>query len=278
VTLAGFFSAAYGASTISPDVAPTLESLGLGPGTAATVSFVGMTLIIAYLSLVLGELVPKRLAMQRAAGFTRMVATPLHALSVVMRPVVWLLSASTNLVMRLLGGDPSVKSGRVSTEELSDMVADNEDLEEDSRAILSDVFTAGDRRLREVMRPRTDVRFLEGRMTLEQARSLVAYLPHSRYPVIGDTRDDVLGFIHLRDLLPQRKGTEPEAARTGGPATVADVVRPILFLPGTNTVLPSLSRMRREGQHIAVVVDEIRRHRRHRHAGGPRGGPRGRDL
>jgi putative hemolysin len=140
VTLAGFFSAAYGASTISPDVAPTLESLGLGPGTAATVSFVGMTLIIAYLSLVLGELVPKRLAMQRAAGFTRMVATPLHALSVVMRPVVWLLSASTNLVMRLLGGDPSVKSGRVSTEELSDMVADNEDLEEDSRAILSDVL------------------------------------------------------------------------------------------------------------------------------------------
>lgn len=104
--------------------------------------------------------------------------------------------------------------------------------------------------------PRTDVRFLEGRITVEQARSLVADLPYSRYPVIGETRDDVLGLIHLRDLLRLREGTEPEVARTGGPATVADVVRPILLLPGTNRVLPSLSRMRREGQHIAVVADE----------------------
>ena len=93
-------------------------------GTAAEpVSFIGMTLLVAYLSLVLGELVPKRLAMQNAVGFTRILAPPLDALSVAMRPVVWLLSVSTNAVVRLLGADPDAKQASVTSEELWDMVA-----------------------------------------------------------------------------------------------------------------------------------------------------------
>ncbi|APX01196.1 hypothetical protein BWQ92_05170 [Arthrobacter sp. QXT-31] len=94
MTLSGFFSAAYGASTISPDVAPLLEAAGMGPA-AETVAFVGMTVLVSYLSLVLGELVPKRLAMQSAAGFAKVLAPPLFALSQIMRPAVWLLSVST---------------------------------------------------------------------------------------------------------------------------------------------------------------------------------------
>lgn len=249
VTLSGFFSAAYGASTIAPDVEPLLESLGLGAA-AEPVAFIGMTLLVAYLSLVLGELVPKRLAMQSAVGFTKVLAPPLHVLSDIMRPAVWLLSVSTDAVVRLFGGDPKAKQESVTSEELWDMVSQSEELDKHSRTILTDVFGAGDRSLQEVMRPRTEVTFLSGDLTIAEARSQVRDGPFSRYPVIDKTPDDVLGFIHVRDLMPRDGGSEYDGGR------VRDIVREILPLPGTNKVLPSLSRMRRTGVHIALVVDE----------------------
>ncbi|MET3951134.1 hemolysin family protein [Arthrobacter sp. UYEF36] len=247
VTLSGFFSAAYGASTIAPDIEPLLEGLGLGP-TAEPVSFIGMTLLVAYLSLVLGELVPKRLAMQNAVGFTKVLAPPLIILSQIMRPVIWMLSVSTNAVVKLLGGDPHAKQDSVSSEELWDMVAESDMLEEHSRSILNDVFGAGDRSLQEVMRPRTEVAFIDGTLSIAAARSMVRDGPYSRYPVIGRTPDDVLGFVHIRDLM--SRGDESDKG------TVKNIVREILPLPGTNRVLPSLARMRRLGHHIALVVDE----------------------
>jgi putative hemolysin len=248
VTLSGFFSAAYGASTIAPDISPLLEGWGMPAGVAETTALVGMTIFVAYLSLVLGELVPKRLAMQTAVGFTRILAPPLNVFARVMRPVIWLLSASTNGVLRLLGRDPSEREESVSTQELWDMVSHNEALEEDSRSILADVFGAGERLLQEVMRPRTEVQFINGSMMLAEAREFTRSLPFSRYPVIGRTPDDVLGFIHIRDLIPHADEA-PEA-------TVRTIVRELLPLPGTNRVLPSLSLMRREGHQIALVVDE----------------------
>ena len=247
VTLSGFFSAAYGASTIAPDVEPLLRAAGLGPA-AESVAFIGLTLLVAYLSLVLGELVPKRLAMQSAAGFVKVLGPPLLVLSEIMRPAVWLLSASTDAVVRLLGGDPKARQEAISIEELRDMVTQNDRLEEHSRNILTDVFGAGSRSLQEVMRPRTDVTFISGALTVAEARNMLRDAPYSRYPVIGRTPDDVLGFIHIRDLMP-RDGQQDERV-------VKNIVREILSLPGTNRVLPSLSRMRRLNQHIALVVDE----------------------
>lgn len=247
VTLSGFFSAAYGASTIAPDVEPLLESAGLGPA-AEPVSFIGMTLLVAYLSLVLGELVPKRLAMQSAVGFTKVLAPPLIGLSAMMRPVIWLLSVSTNALVRLLGGDPAARRGSISSEELWDMVAESDMLEEHSRDILTDVFGAGNRSLQEVMRPRTEVTFIEGTMSIAAARAMTRHGPFSRYPVMDRGPDDVIGFVHIRDLMP-RDDTQDQGS-------VKDIVREILPLPGTNKVLPSLARMRRLGQHIALVVDE----------------------
>ncbi|HEY8701676.1 MAG TPA: hemolysin family protein, partial [Arthrobacter sp.] len=215
---------------------------------AEPVSFIGVTLLVAYLSLVLGELVPKRLALQSAVGFTEVMGPPLSAFSQIMRPAVWLLSVSTNAVVRLFGGDPHAKREGVSSEELWDMVAQNDMLEEDSRSILTDVFGAGNRSLQEVMRPRTEVTFIDGAQTIAAARSMLRDRPYSRYPVIDRTPDDVLGFVHIRDLMPRDDRNDEGMVR--------DIVREILPLPGTNRVLPSLSRMRKLGQHIALVVDE----------------------
>ena len=248
VTVAGFFSSAYGGATIAPAVAPVLEGWGLPEGVADTTALVLMTLLIAYLSLVLGELVPKRLAMQRSVGFTRILAPPLNAFAVVMRPVIWLLSRSTDVVVRLLGGDPHATTEDMTAEEIRDVVSTHQGLRPYSRRILTDVFRAGERRLTGVMRPRPDVEFLRGRLTVAQARAQVADSSYSRYPVIGESSDDVLGFVHVRDLLsaPSHDDHRP----------VADIVRPIMALPGSNHVLQALATMRREQRHIVLVLDE----------------------
>ncbi|MFB9073819.1 hemolysin family protein [Citricoccus parietis] len=246
VTVAGFFSSAYGASTIAPDIAPVLAGWGLGEQTASTAALIGMTLVIAYLSLVFGELVPKRLAMQNAVRFTKVLAPPLGAFAILMRPVIWLLSFSTNLVVRLLGGDPKAHQEAVSAEEIRSMVSTSEALEDTDRHVLQSVFDAADRTVVEVMRPRPEVNFLAGDISVAEAMRQLADLPNSRYPITGEDSDDVLGFIHIRDLL-----------RVPDPSTtLAGIVREITVLPGTVDVLHALSCMRSSGNQIALVIDE----------------------
>jgi len=243
VTVAGFLSAAYGASTLAPDFVPALRSVGLPEAVAQNASLILLTLVIAYFSLILGELVPKRFALQRSAGIALLVAPPLDRFATAMRPIIWLLSVSTNTVVRLLGGDPTARSEVMTEEELRDLIIAHESLPADERKILHDVLDAGDRTLGDIMRPRGDVAFVPASMTLDQARAMISALPYSRYPVTGHDFDDVIGFVHVRDLL-------------DASGTLADITREILLLPSTNHLLPTLSTMRRQGIHIAMVVDE----------------------
>ena len=249
VTFAGFFSAAFGASTLSEPLARSLEGRGLSEGLSRTVALVLVTIAISYLSLVVGELVPKRLALQRAEGFALLVAAPLNAVAKLSRPVIWLLSKSTDVLVRLLGGDPKISGESISQEELRDLVAAHESLSSDERRLIDEVFRAGEREVREVMTPRTEVRFLEASMTASRAAKLVADSNWSRFPVVGRDEDDVVGFVHVRDLfLPNHPA--------GRAATVGDLAREVKRLPGTARVLTALSEMRRENQHLAIVIDE----------------------
>ena len=259
VTVAGFFSAAFGASTLAPHVAPVLVRWGLSQGASDTVALIALTLVIAYLSLVLGELTPKRLAMQRPAKVARAVGSAVDRLASLMTPVIWLLSVSTDTVVRLLGQDPRAKGEAVTDEELRDLVATHPDLPEDERRLIDDVFDAGDRLLVEAMRPRGEVRFLSAAQPVVEAAAEVRHLPYSRYPVTGADFDDVVGFVHVRDILAAVADVAVDlgdGVRDEPEATVGDVARPIPSLPGTNKVLPTLSSMRRTGTHIALVVDE----------------------
>ena len=247
ITVAGFLSAAYGAATLAPDIAPHLMRLGLAETAARDVAVLVLTLLIAYLSLVLGELVPKRLAMQRAAAFSVFFAPALDRFATLMRPVIWLLSATTNVLVRLLGGDPEAKGEQISEEELRELVVTHQTLEAEERRVLSDVFAATDTTLKEVMRPRADVTFMSGHLPLGEAVDAVRAMPYSRYPVTGDTFDEVLGFVHVRDLL----GVPVDDQRR-----VSELCRPALLLPATKRLLPSIVTMRKDGVHLAIVVDE----------------------
>jgi putative hemolysin len=172
----------------------------------------------------------------------------LDRIATLSRPVIWLLSKSTDVVVRLLGGDPGSQREAITEEELRGMVAAHESLTKDERKLIDDVFAAGERLLREVMLPRTEVAFLDASMTLSRAIKETAEQPHSRYPVAGSSQDDVIGFLHVRDLM-------VPAAKARG-MRVADVVREVKLLPASKRVLPAMSEMRREGHHMAIVVDE----------------------
>ena len=248
VTFAGFLSAAYGEKRISPIIVPRLEDLGLSAGTAETISFLLSTLVVAYLALVLAELVPKRLGLQHAERYALFLAGPIDVMAKVFTPFIALLSASTNVVVRILGGNPKAGREQISGEELRGMVAAHEELTTAERELIDDVFEAGEREIREIMIPRTEVAFLDADLPAFKAAKIISDLPHSRYPVSDGSQDEILGFVHVRDIL------APDIRERS--IRVGDLVREIARLPGSKRVIPALSDMRAAGSHMAIVVDE----------------------
>ncbi|MBY8871539.1 hemolysin family protein [Micromonospora sp. PLK6-60] len=166
----------------------------------------------------------------------------------VARLVVRAADGATRLVTDLLGASPTAGRERISEAELRDLVAANTVLDPVERRIIDEVLEAGASLVREVMMPRTEVVFLAAELTIAEAARLVRAETHTRYPVVDGTHDDVVGFVHLRDVL-----LRPDGDRC---LTVGELTREVKRLPGSKRVLPALNEMRREGHHLAVVVDE----------------------
>ena len=248
VTLAGFLSASFGGATLAKALAPKLQGLGLGAQLADVAALVLVTIVISYLSLVFSELSPKRLALQRSEAFALALGPTVDRIARVARPIIWLLSVSTDVVVRLAGGDPNAQREQMSDEELRELVNTHETLGEEERRIVEEVFEAGDRQIREVMIPRTEVDFIDASTPVYKAAKDAVHQPHSRYPVTRGSADDVIGFVHVRDLF------SPELH--GRSARVAELTRQTLVLPWTRPILAALADMRREGMHMAIVADE----------------------
>jgi putative hemolysin len=248
VTLSGFLSAAFGGATLADDLSPVLQRIGLSAPAADVIALVLITIVISYLSIVLGELTAKRLALQRTEGTALMLGPFISFIARITQPVIWLLDKSTNIAVRILGGDPKVGREEVTDEEIRALVSGSRTLGDEERRIVDDVFAAGDRSLREVMVPRTEVDFLPGDMPAHRAVRELTKAPHSRYPVTGESADDIIGFVHVRDLL------DPEISSRTVP--VSEVARPVLSMPDTVRVLRALSDMRRNAAHLAIVLDE----------------------
>ncbi len=248
VTLCGFLSAALGAEQLGKYVIPELVAAGISQSSSEVISLVGITLVIAYISLVFGELVPKRVALFKAEPIALASSTIIDLVAKLFAPIIWLLSHSTNLIVRIFGIDAKTIKEQISEAELMDLVSGHSDLTEEERDIVEEVFNASDRMIHEVMVPRTEVDFLDASLPISQARKIAVDLAHSRYPVIRGTSDEVIGFLHVRDLLnPKLDDSE---------ITIIELVRSIQFLPGTKGVLPALTEMRAKRQHIAIVLDE----------------------
>src|SRR5215203_3158438 len=202
VTLAGFLSAAFGGATLAVALQPVIQRVvPLSDDIAETVALVVVTAIISYASIVVGELTAKRLALQRAETFALALAPLVNFIAAAVRPVIWLLGVSTNALVRLLGGDPNAGREEVTDEEIRTLVTGSRTLGDEERQIVDDVFDAGAHRLREVMLPRTEVDFLPGDLPVHKAVREVLQAPHSAFRWRGVSADDIIGFVHVRDLL-----------------------------------------------------------------------------
>ena len=243
ITLAGFLASATAAVALAEPLVPALGFLG---GAAEVVAVAGVTLILTFLTLVLGELAPKRLAMQMALPWARAVARPLDLLSTLSRPVVWMLGIATNAVVRLLGGRAEAANAELTPDELREIVTTHQGLGPEQREIMTGAFDIQERTLREVLVPRSQTLFLRHSMSVAEARTVLAQRGHSRAPVIrGNNRDDVVGVAHWALLL-----DDDQDRRVG------EVATPALVLPDTAKVSAALRRFKTERQQLAVVIDE----------------------
>jgi putative hemolysin len=242
ITLAGFLASAAAAVSLAE---PLVEPLGFLGAWAEPAAVVAVTILLTFASLVLGELAPKRIAMQRAERWSLVAARPLALMARMTRPVVWLLSRSTDVVVRLLGGDPERGREEVTEEELRDMVAQQKSFTPQQRNIIDGAFEISERTLDQVLRPRPDVFVLDADWTATRALHELAASAHSRAPVAHDRNlDEVVGVVHLRDLLNQ------------GERPVTEVVGELAAFPETADVLDILHEMQTRRVQLALVVDE----------------------
>jgi putative hemolysin len=254
VTLATLVTGAYGDATLAALFKSWLIRQDMSAAWAATVSYIVVTVCITFVSLVLGELAPKRIALQRSAAVALIAAPLLDLIARLARPMVWLLTKSANLVVALFGGDPDVGRQAMTEQELRETVASAQTLSSDERQIVGEVFDAGKRQIREVLVPRTEVVFLDAETPIRAAATIAADVPYSRLPVFQESYDNVVGFVHVRDLLAPEAAQSEQAGAAG--AAVSKLVRPVKFLPISKTVLTAMSEMRRERAHLAIVVDD----------------------
>ena len=240
ITLAGFLASATAAVSLAE---PLVGPLGFLGEPAEPVAIVLVTLVLSYLSLVFGELAPKRVALQRAEGWVTLFARPLALSAAMARPIVWLLAKSTDAAVRLMGGDPSVAREEMSKEELRDLVSSRPGFHRLERTIMSGALEIADRSLREIAVPRPSVFSVRATDSVEKALEALLASGFSRAPVTGDSIDDIVSVIHLRDLV----------GKTGEAGSHA---REALALPESLSVMKALAEMQKGRTHIAIVIDE----------------------
>ncbi|MEU0152350.1 hemolysin family protein [Micromonospora fulviviridis] len=243
ITLAGFLASAAAAVSLAE---PLVGPLGFLGRVAHPVAVVLVTVVLTFVTLVVGELAPKRLAMQSAERWALLSAAPLDLLARVSRPAVWLLSRATDVLVRLAGGDPRANRQEVTEEELREMLVSQRGLSAQQREILAGAFDIAGRTLREVLVPRREVTTLPVELSAAEAMRRLAGTGRSRAPVTGPGGlDDVRGVVHIRDLV------DADGAGVGQRA------RPPVLLPGTLPVADAMRQLRQRHEQMALVIDEF---------------------
>ena len=251
ITLVGFFASAAAATNLSEPFASWLSGFGIGwlSFAAPALAPVLITLAVSYLSIVVGELVPKRIALADAERVSKAVAGPLAIFQKVASPLVALTSASANGLSRLLGIKSADERQSVSEDELRFMVADNDELLEDEKRMIHEIIDLGDMTVREIMQPRVDMILVEDDDTVRQAVDRMRGTGYSRLPVYHEDIDRIVGIVHYKDLVgPLMDGKENDP--------IVGYAYQAMFVPETKDIFPLLAEMQTKRQQMAIVVDE----------------------
>ncbi len=251
ITLIGIFSGAFGSAKVSEPLGEFFIELGLAKSVGNSLAFFLVVVATTYFSLVIGELLPKRIALNNPEEAASALAIPMRFLSKITRPFVWLLSASTDIGMRLIGVKPSSEPS-ITEEEIRSFIEEGRNIgliEEAERDMFSSVFRLGDRRVDALMTPRTELTWIDIHAQLEETWASLLKNPHSRIPVADGDLDNILGYIQVRDFL----GHSPDDPDFN----LKDFIKEPIYVPENMAALKALDNIQTSGVHLAVVVDEF---------------------
>ena len=251
ITVVTTTAAAFGGARMAKEFEPLLRSLPLVGRNADGVALALVVVLVSFLSLVLGELVPKSLALRHGEGYALVVAKPIAALSRIARPIVWLLTAISNLILRPFSDRTNFSESRISKEELEQIVDEaakagaihQHASELATRALDFDRLT-----LAEIMLPRARVDALPLRASMDQIRTFLLEERRSRIPIYDKSLDDIVGYVSAKDIV--------SLAWDGGPVVLPDLLRSVHFFPETVPAIEVLRFMQNESQRISIAVDE----------------------
>ena len=250
ITLVGFAASAFAATSLSAPLGDWMASLGLSAVIARPLATVLITIIVSYFSIVVGELVPKRIALADPEGVAKSVAGPVSAFMTIAKPLVWLTSSSAEGLSALLGIASPDDSAGASEDEIKYMVTDSEELTEEEKSMIHEIFDLGDTVAYEVMVPRVDMTAVEDDSTLKEVISVMRETGYSRLPVYRGTVDRIVGIAHIKDLL------EPILDQRNETHEISRYMRQASYVPDTKDIIPLLSEMQTSHEQMVIVVDE----------------------
>lgn len=255
ITLAGFLASAFASETFAGRLVDILHSIGItvSAGVLKPIVVVFITLILAYFTLVLGELVPKRMAMQRSEQIARFSVRSLTILSYIAAPFVKLLTISTNFFIKVLGGDPDADEENVTEEEIRIMVDVGEQkgtIQETEKFFINNIFDFDDTCVSEIMTHRTNVVGLSVELSLPEIINIASAEKYTRYPVYKDSLDNIVGIVHVKDIL------KCISNNGGQDFNLLEIIRKPYFVPESKKADVLLQELQKSRVHMAVVVDE----------------------
>ncbi|PZA07386.1 MULTISPECIES: hemolysin family protein [unclassified Meiothermus] len=249
ITLIGIVAGAYGGTTLAASLAPGIARLPALAPYAQEIAFTIIVLLITYLQLVIGELVPKRLALRSPERIAAFMAYPMQVLSTAAKPLVWLLTVSTDSVLRLFGQRGSHEPP-VTDEEIQVLMDEGTRagvFEEAEQETVRSILSLGDRQVDSLMTPRPDIVWLDLEDPIEETRRKILESPHGRFPVAEGSLDKVIGVVRARDLAVKPNFTVED---------LRSLAQPPLFVPATLTAWQLLEMFKQKRTHMALVVDE----------------------
>lgn len=257
ITLAGFLASAFASDIFTEKLVELLSKMGLRtPGTLLkNIAVVVITLVLSYFTLVLGELVPKRLAMKKSDLIARIAVGPINALSIITSPFVAFLSLSTNFVVRLLGIDPNEEDDPITEEEILLMLDEGEEkgtIDESEREMINNIFEFDNKIVTDIMTHRTDVVAFSIDATLNEIVSMVNEEKYTRFPIYKGSIDNIIGILHSKELIKYINMDQQEKLNFD----LSKLIRAPYFVPSSKKIDELFEEMQKNKVHMAVVIDE----------------------
>jgi putative hemolysin len=249
ITLIGILTGLYSGDLLASKLSPTFENWGMEAKIACNLAQVVIVIIVTFVSIVFGELIPKRIGLSAAEKIAKAVAGPMNGLSVITRPFVWILSQTTTLIVRML--KINEEDPKVTEEEIKSMIregTEDGEVQQVEQDIMERVFTLGDRDLSSIMTPRPDIEWIDIEMTKDEIKELIANNPYSKYPVGEEDLDHLAGIVYVQDLFPVIDKNDFD---------IHNILRPVQYFYEYMEVYSALEHMKNSQNHFALITDEF---------------------